>query len=169
MSDFELPKDAVKAKSKQTSVSDLSQKKDSSPDQVEATDKKEEPKWDQNELLSIFDEIIFSGGYSEMMDIRGRLKIKFRTRTAEEVESITSIIDSLNSNLISTVNEKRALLNIHYALTMYQGKDLSTLKHEDRVKFIDKLPAPVIGMVINALFKFDSKISAACNEGEENF
>lgn len=169
MSDFELPKDAVKAKSKQTSVADVSQKKDSSTEQEDTTNKKEQPEWDTNELLSIFDEIIFSGGYSEMADIRGRLKVKFRTRTAEEVESITNIIDSLNSNLISTVNEKRALLNVHYALTMYQGRDLSTIKHEDRTKFIDKLPAPVIGMIINALYKFDRKIAAACSEGEENF
>jgi hypothetical protein len=174
MSDFELPpnKETKRSKSSASSVAELSSKKDSTPEATEVDKDAEEKvklKWTPEELLAIFDDIIFSGEYSEVMDIRGKLKVRFRTRSAEEVEKISQIIDGTTATLVATLNEKRSLLNLHYALTMYAGTDLSTVKHEEKVKFINKLPAPVVGALINCLFKFDDKIYAACKEGEENF
>ena len=95
--------------------------------------------------------------------------MSFRTRTAEEIGKITSKLDSTPANFISTINERRSLLNLHFALTNYQGKDVSQAKPEDREKFINSLPAPVVGALLVALDKFDSKVFKACEVGEENF
>jgi hypothetical protein len=43
------------------------------------------------------------------------------------------------------------------------------MKDTERSTFIESLPGPIIGMLLTQLGKFDSKVSQACREGEENF
>lgn len=172
MSDFELPQRKPASKAAATLPKD--KLPPSPPVSVtpmeEATEKdKPETKYDQETLMRIFDEIIFSGEYSEDVTIKNRLKVRFRTRTAEEIEDISRIVDAAQANWQSTVNEKRSLLNLQYALTSFQGTDLRSLKTEDRSKYIRKLPGPVIGALLVALGRFDEKVFIACQEGEENF
>jgi transcriptional regulator of NAD metabolism len=160
--DFELPNE-VETKGMPKKDVATSESGDTENDQPE------KPQFTEAELAKIFDEIIFSGEYSEQVTIKGKLHVTLKTRTAEESEEITRKLDSTGANLISTLNEKRALLNVYYALTGYQGKDMSTSKREDREKFINRLPSPIIGAIVNALSKFDRKVYAACKDGEENF
>lgn len=160
--DFELPKE-VETKGR---AKTLPPSKDTNDSKEEQTNK---PQFDEAELAKIFDEIIFSGVYSEQITIKGKLRVTLRTRTAEESEDISSKLDTSAANLIATLNEKRALFNIYYALTSYQGKDISTLKQEEREKFINRIPAPIVNAIVNALSKFDTKVYAACQDGESNF
>ena len=60
-------------------------------------------------------------------------------------------------------------MNLRYALCNYRDKNLELMKDTDRAVFIESLPGPIIGMLLNQLSKFDSKVSQACREGEENF
>lgn len=165
--DFELPKDAKKSAAK--SVASTPVKISDDEGKSDSAEKKPEPKFSKEELLQVFDDLIFAGTYSETVTIRGKLKIAFRTRTAEELEAITQEIDSTQANLISTVMEKRNLMNLMYALTSYQGKNLSTLKIEEKTKFVNALAAPIVGILMVALSKFDEKVYEAGKEGEENF
>jgi hypothetical protein len=136
-------------------------------EQSQVEDIKEE--FSQTELLAVFDEIIFSGEYSETINLRGKVPVTFRTRTAEEISDIQRQIDSSGSNLISTVESIRSLMNLKFAMSNYKGQDLSTMKPEEKVKFVERLPGPLVGMLLMALSKFDSKVAAACKEGEQNF
>ena len=129
----------------------------------------EKPEFDKKELLAIFDEILYQGEYTETITIKGKLKVTFRTRNAKEVNEINRKIDALTVNLMSTANDLRSIENLKYALVEFHGKKLGTLKPEDRDVIIDRMPAPVIASLLTALTKFDRKIYAACNEGEENF
>lgn len=146
-------------------------KEEVSASKVEANKPEEnKPKFSKEELLAIFDEMIFSGSYEEEVSLRGgKLKVTFRSRTAEETTSISKDIDGTSFNLISTLQERRALLNLAYSLVKYAGKDLSGMSAEDRVKYVGKLPTPVVGALSVALSNFDQKIDAACVEGEANF
>lgn len=132
-------------------------------------DEAETPKYDKDELLRIFDEIIFSGEYTEDVTIRGKLAVQFRTRTAEEVSEISRLIDTTTYNLVATMHEARMILNLQYALNSYQGRNLNGMSKEDRAKFIKRLPSPVISILLDALYKFDDKVFQACKDGEENF
>lgn len=138
-------------------------------DPTQNAEKPKKPKYDPEELAGIFDEIIFSGEYSEEVTIRGKLKIRLRTRTAEEVEHISMVVDSTTANLVATLAEKRSILNLQYALSVFNGRDLSALSVEDKAKYVKRLPGPVVGALLEALSKFDAKVYAACQEGEENF
>lgn len=141
----------------------LEQGKDTKDSEVESV------KYDSAELMAIFDELLFSGEYTEDVLIKGKLPVRFRTRTSEEVDKMTREIDSLGANLYSTVEQKRSLLNMQYALMQYQGKDLSTAKLAEKAEFISKLPAMIVFLMVNALAKFDDKVFQASKEGEENF
>lgn len=128
-----------------------------------------QPEYPQEELLRVFDEIIFSGEYRETYTIRGRVPVTFRNRSAEEMSEIQLTIDTAGYNLISTVESIRSIKNLQYALVGYHGKDLSLMKIEEKAKFINKLPGPIVGTLFMLLSKFDNKINQACREGEANF
>ena len=132
-------------------------------------EKSKEPLYSQEELLKIFDEIIFSGEYTEDNSIRGRLQVTFRTRTAEDHSAVQRAIDSSGFNLVSSVEDLRSLMNLQYAIVKYQQRDLSLLSEEERLKFVKRLPGPVVGALLIALNKFDYKVALACQEGQENF
>lgn len=127
------------------------------------------PDYDETELDTIFDEIVFTGVYSEEALIRGRLPIRFQTRNAGQLNTITREIDALKANFAVTTQEYRAFQNIVYSLIEYNGKDLSTLKLEERAKFVSELPGPIMAILLQKLFDFDLKVLAACKRGEENF
>lgn len=173
MSDFELPKDATtvnrgnKKVKAETPAPSFPTQETSTTTENKKDDAK--PKYDPDELIAIFDQILFSNTYTEKVTIRGKLHVEFKIRSAEEVEAITRALDATSANLIATIEEKRSLMNLYYALSSYQGKDLGLLKQEERERFVNKLPAPVVGALVVALSKFDEKVYLACKEGEENF
>lgn len=179
MSDFELPakkqgKPGLGSDKKpQISLNSLPMQENAElvTDQTKPTEdyNATKPQYSEEELLRIFDEIIFSGEYSETVYLRKKVPITFRTRTAEEVSQIQKAIDGAGLNLISSVETMRTLMNLQYSLTSYNGGDLTMMKSEDKAKYIEKLSGPLVGMLITELSKFDSKIAAACNEGERNF
>lgn len=126
-------------------------------------------KYSQDELLTIFDHIIFSGEYQEPVSVNSRLKVTFRTRTAEEINDIQMYLDSANLKLITTVDNVRSLMTLAASLVSYHTKDLSMMSKDDKMSFLKKLPSPVVGALFMALQSFDEKIQAAVTEGQENF
>ena len=127
------------------------------------------PEFTQEELLEVFDTIMFEGFYEEEFDIRGKLKIKFRSKTAKDITSISQELDSKTYNLISTLTEQRAFLSIVYGLVQYGSTELASMKLEDRRSFIEKLPSAIVAMLSDSVNKFDRKVDKACEEGEANF
>lgn len=171
MSDFEFPptdkrtkKPTAKAAEPEVKVEEQVQETNAELKQSPA--KKE---YDKDELARIFDEVLFTGEYSEEVVIKGKLKVRFKTRNAEELSQISRVIDGTSFTLMQTLHESRMLLNLQYALIEYHGKDLSSFKTEERAKFVNKLAGPVVGALITALGEFDAKVATACQDIEENF
>ena len=140
------------------------------PETAETPVRKEEaaPTYDPNELLRIFDEIIFNGEYVEEVIIRKRIPVRFSTRTAKQIGQVQDAIDGAGLTLISSIEQRRSILNLEHALVGFNGTDLSGLKKEERSAFIGNLAGPVIAMLLDAMSTFDMKIAAACRE-EANF
>lgn len=175
MSDFEFPVDNKKttkkpaAKIQEEVQFDAQAEAPAQGDVKEDEPKPVEKKYDEAELAKIFDEILFTGEYVEEVVIRGKLRVSFKTRNAEELAAISRVIDGTSYTLVQTMAESRMVLNLQYALQSYQGKDLSGLKVEERALFVRKLAGPLIGVLVEALIKFDEKVAAACKDLEENF
>lgn len=126
-------------------------------------------KYSKEELIAIFDNIMFEGSYSEVITIKGKLKVEFKSRSAKDTSEISKELDAKSFNLISTIQEQRALLSLAYSIITYNGRDLSSMKIEDRKEFVGSLPTAVVAALSEALVTFDMKVDEACREGEENF
>jgi hypothetical protein len=144
-------------------------KQEVTPEAPQKDEKGAKSKWSKEDLLKVFDDLMFAGEYSEEVLIKGRLKVTFRTRTAEEQVDISKFLDQSQFNLILTVQEHRALYNLRASLINYNGRDLSHVDAEEKMKFINKLNIQVVSAVSDALAQFDAKVEAACREAEENF
>lgn len=136
---------------------------------AEADKAKQPPKYSPEELMKVFDAIIFQGDYSESFSIKGKFQVVLRTRTQKEIAEITKQVDAMDAKLVSTMEQHRAILNLQCALVQYGPRDLSTVSWEDKAKMIEKLPGPIIGALLTALGNFDDKVYQACQEGEANF
>jgi hypothetical protein len=123
-------------------------------------------KYDKEELLGIFDSIMFEGEHRETVTIKGKLKVGFKTRSAASTAEISKDIDNKQFNLMSTMHEYRALLSIAHSITGYNDKDLSNTSLETRIAFLEKLPTVVVSALSNALVDFDMKTEAALAEQE---
>jgi len=166
--DFQLPE--KETKQKRSPNAKLEEKKVPSNDETPETPAEEKKsEYAKEELLHIFDEIIFQGEYSEEVVVNNKLRLGFRTRSCGEIEEINRVVDSSKANLMTTLNDTRTLLNLQYALTQYHTKDLRSYSIEDKAKFLKTIPGPVIAAMLTALQKFDQKVFVACQEGEENF
>lgn len=125
--------------------------------------------YDKEVLNAIFDALIFEGEYKEEVTVRGKLKVVFRTRSAEETMNITRQLDAADYKLLPTVQEQRAYLNISKSLLMYQGKDLSGVSDEEKRNYIKKLPTPILSSIADALAEFDRKVDMASRDAEASF
>lgn len=158
MNDFETPIEPKKSAASQAS-----------PEEKLPNEPTNVPEFKKEELIAIFDSLLFSGEYTESVTINKRLKATFRTRTVKEINDINNKLDSATINLVTTANDLRSAENLKYALVSLQGRDLSKLSMEERNKVVDGLPSPIMALLITELSKFDRKVFAACVEGEANF
>lgn len=168
MSDFELP-NRGKDTRKNTPAPSV---KEADLKIVEGEEPKKEatkPLYSQEELLRVFDEIMFSGDYAEDYVIKGRLPVTFKTRTGEDINAIQRSIDAAGFNLISSVETMRSLMNLQYSLVRYDKKDLTLMEPSERAKFVERLSGPMIAILLDTMGKFDHKVAEACKEGEANF
>ena len=132
--------------------------------QTQEQPQEQKPRYNKEELLVIFDEILFSGEYREEVSINGKLKVTFKTRSAADTAKISSELDSRKFNLMSSMQEYRALLCVCYSIETYGNKDLGSMTFDNRKAFIEKLPTVVVYALSNALVDFDSKTEAALGE-----
>lgn len=171
MSDFELPNTKPSPRPvKPTAPASALKPKPTAENSVEkGSVKARESQYSEEELLRVFDEIIFSGEYREDYYIRGKILITFKTRTAEDIGAIQKFIDAAGYNLLASVETTRSLMNLQYSLAQYDKKDFGIMKPEERMRHIENLPGPIIGVLLNMMGRFDQKVAEACKEGEENF
>lgn len=126
-------------------------------------------KYDKEELLKVFDELLFNGEYREEFLVRGKLAVTFRTRSTKEAMEMSRNLDKGTFNLITTLQQERAYQALIYSLVEYQGRDLSGLSKDDKAKFVDGLPLNIVDSLSDLLSEFDNKVMEACKEGEKNF
>jgi hypothetical protein len=127
------------------------------------------PEYKKEELTAVFDQLIFEGEFKEEVTIKGKLKVEFRSRTAEETMEISKFLDNAEYKLLTTMQEQRAFLNLNKSLVKYQGKDLSAVPSDERAKFIRRLPTSILASLADSLAEFDRKVDIACREAEDGF
>ena len=137
--------------------------------QTEEVKEAKELEFTPEELLPIFDTILFEGAYKEKHLLKGKLLVEFVSLSTRDVSDISAELDTKSFNLVATMQEQRSLLSLYRGLVSYNNRDLTQAPEEKRKDFISKLPAAIVAALSKAQWKFNRKVDAACREGEANF
>jgi hypothetical protein len=136
------------------------------------------PEFSQEELLAIFDAIMFQGVYQEEMTVaEGRIYARYRTRTVDESNRINKALDKQQFATYITHGNHQALLTLSYAMLDYSIID----SHGDRktremskdpqtaYKNLAGMPDVVLEALSRGLTAFDRKVRIAVYEAQETF
>lgn len=152
------------------------EEEDTGGEDAESQEEARKPEFSKEELMMVFDQILFEGTYTEKGSIRGKLPFEFRMRSTKDVSEISRRIDKSNFSMMATIEQHVAVLNLAYSLVSFKGEDLSKLPplptkqgEKCRADFINKLPSAISSALYWHLSKFDRKIQQALIEAEENF
>ncbi len=135
---------------------------DDSPEQSDEPSNKDE-------LLTIYDALLFEGAYSEIYSLGKRYSVRYRSRTAEEETTILRQLDGMKYNTVQAYQSMSAMSHLAYSLTDYCGKDLTKMDVKDRYDFVSGLPTQVLEILSTNMVDFDSKLQIALEYGKENF
>lgn len=135
---------------------------------VEAVAKREEAKYKSEELLAIYDTILFEGSYSETFKGRG-ITVTFRSRTSKDSMAIGRALDKFEGKSYMTVQNYANFLTLIYSIEAFNGTDFSDVTPEKKYEYFIGKPDAQNAMLFGKLSEFDEKISLAIEEGRKNF
>jgi len=129
---------------------------DAAIDEREAVLDKEASKYLKEDLLAIFDSLVFEEGYEEDIKLGGKLTFTLSTLTGDDEVA-------LSSDGVLPVDR------LARSISKFKGQDLKGMSGEDRVKIIKKQPAVILSSMLNKLSEFENKVFFAEREGSKNF
>lgn len=123
-------------------IQDEDTKKEASKESAPADKEKKDPnsEFNKQELLEIFDAIMFEGEYRETINLGKKYTAVLRSRTVGESNTITRKVDSLDLKTFMAVQNITNVMTLTYSLVEYNGKDLSALNFKDKLSFVESLP-----------------------------
>jgi len=124
----------------------------------------------QEEANAIFDELLFSGIYTEVVPLTAKVSVEFKTKTAKEVQEISKNLQALNPTTDMQAQGYLELLHLAYSIASFKGTSLmDRAAYPERYEFISKFPAPVIVALQKKLDAFNDKINKALEVVPEGF
>lgn len=120
-------------------------------------------------MLNIFDTLLFEGKYEERVQVGRKYHAVFQTRSAAEDLTISSRLDAMKFETLLAYQNQSSLLTLAYSLAEWNGEDYRDMKVKDRYKVVSDLPSQTVVVLSDALGKFDAKVMAAVQYGQENF
>lgn len=138
------------------------------PKKGEAPTEPEKPKYSKEELLAIFDKLVFEGRYEETYKGRG-ITVGFRSRTGDDSVSISRALDNFESKTGVSIQTYVNMLTISHSLVFYNGKTFEDKAVKEKFTFLSGLPDAVLSILMGKLNEFDEKVWLAMDEGRKNF
>lgn len=144
---------------------DLAKKKDDKTPEAPAEEK---AKYSKDELLAIFDKLVFEGKYEETFKGRG-ITVGFRSRTGDDSVSISRALDNFESKTGVSIQTYVNMLTLSHSLTFYNGKTFEDKAVKDKFTFLSSLPDAILSILMGKLNEFDEKVWLSMEEGRKNF
>ena len=123
----------------------------------------------KEEAAAIFDEVLTKGYYQETVSIRGRKAI-LRTRTYEDHIRALTAVETFSPRYQMSQEELHSRFNLAASLvewngTVYKKGGDSAAEFKATHEAVQRLPAPVYGILISELVKFDAKMFVVFSDG----
>lgn len=127
---------------------------------------------------AILDAIISKGYYEQDYKLlHGRLRVRFRTRSASTLRRVGDALDQVNTNDPRVHNQVMGRLLLIDSLAGYNRTtfvfppvsapmDEQQMALKARADVVDALPAMVYEALMATLSRFDIQVAAACSEGD---
>jgi len=129
----------------------------------------------KEEARKIIDTIAEQGRYVEPIKVSSKLTVDLKTRSAEDIDRVTEVINKLQKDttvtkLTSEVNKYNLAASLHKYGPDHVFDNETDLDFEHTLKFIKRIPAPIYYALCGELAKFDNKVATIMSEGfAENF
>ena len=127
----------------------------------------------------ILDAVLATGHYDKAYKLfRGKMTVTLRSRDSASLQRVSDALDSIRTNDVRVHTQMMNRYNLAASLVRYQDKQF---KHpaanadvadrekafQERLSFIDAIPAPVLVQLYTLLSRFDNSVFAAMSEGAE--
>jgi hypothetical protein len=116
---------------------------------------------------AIYDAVLDKGFYEEYVKIRSNRAV-LRTRTYEEQLRVQTALETYQPRMAVSQEELISRYNLAASLYEWKGKVIKHETDEDfdaAMKMIQKMPAPLVGLLYDALAKFDARVMMVFSEG----
>lgn len=128
----------------------------------------EKPKFSKEELLAVFDKLVFEGRYEETYKGRG-ITVGFRSRTGDDSVSISRALDNFESKTGVSIQTYVNMLTLSHSLVFYNGKTFEDKAVKEKFAYLSSLPDAVLTILMSKLNEFDEKVWLSMDEGRKNF
>lgn len=123
----------------------------------------------KNELLAIYDAVMFEDKYEERVSLGRKYYAIFITRPAESDALVSRQIDNMDFKTVHAMRTHSAILTLSHSLVELNGKDLRDMEAKDRYDLVKGKSTHLIEMLSRHLIDFDQKVREAMEYGEANF
>lgn len=143
------------------------------PEATEATEATEEKKSEYDpytlqDLLAIYDDIIFENSFSKEYRLRS-VRFTLKTRSSATVIKVNQALDNLKAQSVNTYQTYSNYLMLAASLKSYNNQDFSEDNLKEAYDYLLTLNTAAIDLMLDKLNEFDQMIGLALKAGKENF
>jgi hypothetical protein len=136
----------------------------------------------REKAAEIIDAVLLKGFYAEDIKITSTVKMRLRTRNARDTKRAQEILEAQRFTIDAHYSESWGRLLLAASLESFgndkfvhpnprkDSYEIIEKSYQERIAFVDALPDPALRVMLQRLYKFDSRVSVALEEGSiENF
>lgn len=125
-------------------------------------------KYTKEELLAVYDTLVFEGSYTEVYKSRG-INAVFRTRNGDDVIRLNQYLDSYQAKSMASLQTYSNMLTLAASLKSVNGKEFKSGDIQSAYAHLKTLPDALNTLLLMHLSDFDNKVGLAIDEGRKNF
>lgn len=149
------------------------EKEEEKTEEQEWLETAKELKLSREKATHIVNEIFSKGEYTESFKLPGNIMLTLKTRSGEDVERLVDSIHQHNPRAMEVYNDTVFIHNAAASIVKYGKKEFkhdTNEDHEKNIKWIRKLPEPVLRVISKILQRFEGQVTHSCDDiGLGNF
>lgn len=142
--------------------------KEAEKPKAEDAKEEEKPKYTKEELLAVYDTLVFEGTYTQVFRSRG-LNAEYRTRSGDDVVRLNQYLDAYQAKSMASLQTYSNMLTLAASLKSFNGKEFKPGDIRGTFDYLRTQPDAVNTLLLMNLSDFDMKVGMAIEEGRKNF
>lgn len=132
------------------------------------TKKNEYDPYTKEQLLALYDDLVFENGYKEEIKVRG-FSFGFKTRSSEDLIGINRALDNFKAQSANSYQTYANYLTLAASLSFIDGVEFEAGKLKLAYDALLKQTTAKVDIMLMELTNFDRKVAMAIEVGRKNF